>query len=77
MLALRASECRCEDVKTIAERHLDAVRAKLQALRQMELSLTELVAICPVDASPGCPALEALDSRSVRSGSFSPSPKLS
>jgi hypothetical protein len=48
-------------VKTIAARHLDAVRTKLQTLREMELSLTELVAICPGDASPECPVLEALD----------------
>jgi MerR family mercuric resistance operon transcriptional regulator len=61
LLALRASQRRCADVKTIAERHLDAVRTKLQTLREMELSLTELVAICPGDASPECPVLEALD----------------
>ncbi len=62
LLALRASERRCSDVKTIAARHLDAVRAKLQTLREMELGLTELVAICPGDASTECPVLEALDS---------------
>ncbi len=61
LLALRASQRRCADVKTIAARHLDAMRTKLQTLREMELSLTELVAICPGDASPECPVLEALD----------------
>ena len=48
-------------MKTIAARHLDAVRTKLQILREMELSLSELVAICPGDASTECPVLEALD----------------
>ena len=61
LLALRVSQRRCADVKTIAERHLDMVRTKLQTLLEMELSLTELVAICPGDASAACPVLEALD----------------
>jgi MerR family transcriptional regulator, mercuric resistance operon regulatory protein len=61
LLALRASKRRCSDVKMIAERHLDAVRTKLQTLHKMELSLTELVAICPGGVSPECPVLEALD----------------
>jgi MerR family mercuric resistance operon transcriptional regulator len=61
LLALRASERRCADVKTIAARHLDAVRARLQTLREMELSLAGLVATCPGDASSECPVLEALD----------------
>jgi MerR family mercuric resistance operon transcriptional regulator len=61
LLVLRTSERKCADVKTIAARHLDAVRAKLQTLHEMELSLTELVAICPGDASAECPVLEALD----------------
>jgi MerR family transcriptional regulator, mercuric resistance operon regulatory protein len=61
LLALRASERRCSDVKTIATRHLDAVRVKLQGLREMELSLTELVATCPGDTGTECPVLDALD----------------
>jgi MerR family mercuric resistance operon transcriptional regulator len=64
LLALRASEHRCADVKAIAARHLDAVRTKLQTLREMELSLTGLVTICPGDASTECPVLEALDTAS-------------
>lgn len=66
LLALRASQRRCADVKTVAERHLDAVRAKLQILREMELSLMELVAICPGDDSTECPVLNALDTRTGR-----------
>ena len=67
LLALRASERRCADVKTIAARHLDAVRTKLQGLREMELSLTGLVAICPGDTSTECPVLDALDTPSCES----------
>ena len=63
LLVLRGSGRQCADVKTIAARHLDAVRSKLQTLREMELSLTELVATCPGDAGAECPMLDALDTK--------------
>jgi MerR family mercuric resistance operon transcriptional regulator len=61
LLTLRASERKCADVKILAERQLGAVRAKMRNLRDMELTLERLVAICPGDDSLGCPVLEALD----------------
>lgn len=61
LLALRASDCTCSDVMSIAARHLEAVRVKLHTLSEIEASLTALIARCPGDASPECPVLEALD----------------
>ena len=61
LLALRASDRNCADVKSIAARHLEAVRVKLRTLSEIEGSLTALVARCPGDARPECPVLDALD----------------
>ena len=61
LLALRASDRSCSDVKSIAERHLEAVRNKLHTLSEIEGSLTALIARCPGDAGPDCPVLDALD----------------
>ena len=61
LLILRASDRNCSDVKSIASRHLEAVRVKLHALSEIEGNLTALIARCPGDASPECPVLDALD----------------
>ena len=61
LLALRASEPRCADVRSIASRHLQAVRAKLHTLSEIELSLSALVTRCTGDAGAECAVLEALD----------------
>jgi MerR family mercuric resistance operon transcriptional regulator len=60
LLALRASDRNCSDVKSIASRHLQAVRVKLHTLSEIEGSLTALIARCPGDAGPDCPVLDAL-----------------
>jgi MerR family mercuric resistance operon transcriptional regulator len=61
LLTLRATQSRCSDVKSIAARHLEAVRVKLHSLSEIEESLTALIALCPGDTSTDCPVLEALD----------------
>ncbi|MBX9844555.1 MAG: helix-turn-helix domain-containing protein [Xanthobacteraceae bacterium] len=61
LLRLRASDRTCSDVKSIAVRHLEAVRVKLHTLSEIEGSLTALIARCPGDAGPECPALEVLE----------------
>jgi MerR family mercuric resistance operon transcriptional regulator len=61
LLTLRATDRSCSDVKSIASRHLQAVRAKLHTLSEIEGSLTALIARCPGDAGPECPVLDALD----------------
>ena len=61
LLTLRASDRNCSDVKSIASRHLQAVRDKLHTLSEIEGNLTALIARCPGDASPECPVLDALD----------------
>jgi MerR family mercuric resistance operon transcriptional regulator len=61
LLTLRASDRNCSDVKSIASRHLKAVRVKLHTLSEIEGNLTALIARCAGDAGPECPVLDALD----------------
>jgi len=61
LLVLRGAQSCCLDVKSIASRHLETVRAKLRDLVEMEASLAALVARCPGDATSECPVLDALD----------------
>ncbi len=50
----------CAEVEAMAQRHLDAVRARLADLRAMEAVLKETVARCEGGAVPDCPIIEAL-----------------
>ena len=61
LLALRSAQSCCMDVKSIASRHLQTVRAKLLDLAEMEASLAGLIARCSDDAGSECPVLDALD----------------
>ncbi|PKL94432.1 MAG: transcriptional regulator [Gammaproteobacteria bacterium HGW-Gammaproteobacteria-8] len=55
----------CAEVETVAQQHLEAVRAKIADLGQMEARLSELVARCDGGNTPDCSFLEALfDARS-------------
>jgi MerR family mercuric resistance operon transcriptional regulator len=65
LLALRSTQACCMDVKSLASRHLETVRAKLRDLSEMEASLAELVAQCPGDTTSECPVLEALDTKAA------------
>ncbi len=50
----------CEEVRTMALGHLEAVRARLADLEAMETVLGEMVARCEGGKVPDCPILDAL-----------------
>lgn len=50
----------CEDMRCVAQDHLDDVRARLRDLRRMEATLADLVAQCTGGATPDCSLLETL-----------------
>jgi len=57
----------CAEVEALGRGHLEAVRAKITDLRQMESRLRELVARCQGGNTPDCSFLEELfDSQSER-----------
>jgi MerR family mercuric resistance operon transcriptional regulator len=68
LLALRKAQPCCTDVKSIAERHLATVRAKLRDLSEMEASLAGLVAQCSGGPASECPVMDALDAGTVAAG---------
>ena len=51
----------CGEVRTIATRHLEDIRAKLSDLKKLERLLSKTVARCTGRAAPDCPVLEILD----------------
>ena len=53
----------CSEVKAIAGRHLEDIRAKLADLKKLERLLAETVAKCSGRKVPECPVLEVLDVR--------------
>ncbi|MCZ6482640.1 MAG: helix-turn-helix domain-containing protein [Alphaproteobacteria bacterium] len=50
----------CEEVRTMALGHLEAVRARLTDLEAMETVLGEMVARCEGGKVPDCPIIDAL-----------------
>lgn len=50
----------CEDMRCLAQAHLDDIRARLQDLRRMEATLADLVTQCTGGATPDCSLLETL-----------------
>lgn len=48
------------EVRQIAERHLDEVDTKIEQLRQLRISLGNLIDQCPGDDSPDCAILDTL-----------------
>jgi Cu(I)-responsive transcriptional regulator len=61
LLALYRDRTRSSaDVREAAERHLDQVRTKIAALREMERTLTRLIESCQGDDKPDCPILDDL-----------------
>jgi MerR family mercuric resistance operon transcriptional regulator len=66
LLSLRGSHGPCRDVKPIAQRHLESVRAKLLDLKKLEAVLAAAVERCPDDASADCPVLDSLDNECCR-----------
>jgi MerR family mercuric resistance operon transcriptional regulator len=56
----------CSEVKEIAGRHLDDIRAKLSDLKKLERLLAKTVARCSGRKVPECPVLEVLDVKKTR-----------
>jgi MerR family transcriptional regulator, mercuric resistance operon regulatory protein len=51
----------CREVRTIATRHLEDIRAKLSDLRKLERLLSRTVSRCSGKTAPECPVLDILD----------------
>ena len=53
----------CGEVRKIATRHIEDIRAKIGDLKKLERLLAETVARCRGNKAPDCPVLEILDVR--------------
>jgi MerR family mercuric resistance operon transcriptional regulator len=53
----------CAEVRAIAQRHLDDIRAKINDLTKLERLLGRTVARCSGKKAPDCPVLDVLDDR--------------
>src|SRR5689334_15791972 len=51
----------CRDVRQIAARHLEGIRAKLEDLQKLERLLASTVAQCSGRSEPDCPVIDILD----------------
>jgi len=61
LLALYEDETRASaEVKKIAREHLHAIERKIEDLRQMHDTLSDLVSACAGDDRPDCPILASL-----------------
>ncbi|MGH6907458.1 MAG: MerR family transcriptional regulator [Aestuariivirga sp.] len=62
LIELNASEgASCAEVRDIASRHLESVRAKHADLARLETILSQTIARCSNNLSPVCPVLNMLD----------------
>jgi len=68
LLVQRNAQPCCRDVKSIAARQLEMVRAKLRDLAELEASLAGLVAQCSGQTTGDCAVLDALDAAGVEAG---------
>lgn len=50
----------CGEVQAITLRHIETVRQRIQALRLMETTLTEMAAVCEGGDIPACPIIDAM-----------------
>ncbi|HEY0627557.1 MAG TPA: helix-turn-helix domain-containing protein [Allosphingosinicella sp.] len=55
----------CGEVRTIAEHHLEQVRAKLADLSELERLLTQTVEHCSGDAAPDCAVMDLIEESSA------------
>ncbi|NMM42897.1 Cu(I)-responsive transcriptional regulator [Rhodospirillaceae bacterium KN72] len=61
LLSLYTDEHRTSaEVKSIAAKHLDEIRAKIAELESMHRTLSHLVHCCDGDSRPSCPILDSL-----------------
>jgi MerR family transcriptional regulator, mercuric resistance operon regulatory protein len=51
----------CADVRKVATRHLDDIRAKIGDLKKLERLLAKTIAQCSGKTIPDCPMLDILD----------------
>jgi MerR family mercuric resistance operon transcriptional regulator len=51
----------CREVREIAQRHVDDIRAKIEDLKKLERLLSKTVAHCSGKTAPDCPVLDVLD----------------
>jgi MerR family mercuric resistance operon transcriptional regulator len=51
----------CADVRNVATRHLDDIRAKIGDLKKLERLLAKTIAQCSGKKVPDCPVLDILD----------------
>jgi MerR family transcriptional regulator, mercuric resistance operon regulatory protein len=51
----------CADVRNVAARHLDDIRAKIGDLKKLERLLAKTIAQCSGKKVPDCPVLDILD----------------
>ena len=51
----------CAEVRTIAARHLEEVRAKIADLRKLERLLAKTIARCSDRKVPDCPVIDILE----------------
>jgi MerR family mercuric resistance operon transcriptional regulator len=56
-----AKKVTCGEVRQMAVRHLEGIRAKLRDLQKLESILATTVSRCSGDAAPECPVLDILD----------------
>jgi MerR family mercuric resistance operon transcriptional regulator len=59
LLTLADQKAPCREAHALTTRHLDAVRAKIRALRRLDKTLTETASRCARAPAP-CPIIEAL-----------------
>lgn len=50
----------CEDMRDLAQEHLTEIHARLEDLKRMEATLSDLIARCHGGATPDCSMLESL-----------------
>jgi MerR family mercuric resistance operon transcriptional regulator len=62
-----SAKASCGEVREIAARHLEDIRAKLDDLTKLERLLAKTVARCSGKTAPDCPVLDILDIRRPKS----------
>ena len=61
LLSLSSGELTsCDDVKSLAEKHLTVIREKIEDLRRLEHLLSKTVRQCPGGKVEKCPVIEAI-----------------
>ncbi|MDX1570231.1 MAG: helix-turn-helix domain-containing protein [Xanthomonadales bacterium] len=60
LLVLYDGRGRCDEVRRLAEHHLDDVRGKIRDLRRLERSLSGLIGRCRDTPDDECPVIDAL-----------------